>query len=272
MFAIHSPQTVELKTDDEAAEPAARINFSYAGADTSRCKMEIMSKDRIWTIIFNQRGYVVDQSFTAGPEDTDPEAPVLSDADYIVNGVDTRSFNPYTHRAPVDADTAYRDGQFPGFKQPSGDSKEAREARKQAIGEAHGNARKAIDEQRARMDETPEARVERERKERDEKLEQVAKQLQKDQASLNQPAQQVGEPARNPDGSVVNVAQEKPDARDQPTGPGYDPLVPAASSPMPNSAPPHRQNEPNPGVVNTSQSVGGPATYETPRRPNPDRV
>jgi hypothetical protein len=270
MFAIHSPQTVELKTDD--ADEAARINFSYNGADTSRCKMEIISKGRIWTIIFNQRGYVVDQSFSNPDGKPDPEAPVLSEADYMVNGVDTRSFNPYTHKAPVDADTAYRDGLNPGNKQPGWDSKENQEARKQAIADAHGKAQEAIDEQRKRMDETPEARVERERKERDEKLEQVAKQLQKDQASLNQPAQQVGEPARNPDGSVVNVAQEKPDARDQPTGPGYDPLVPAASSPMPNSAPPHRQNEPNPGVVNTSQSVGGPATYETPRRPNPDRV
>lgn len=255
MFAIHSPQTVELHTDN-ADEPAARVNFSYNGADTSKCKLEIISKDRIWTVIFNQRGYVVDQSFVSGKDGADPAAPELSDADFIVNGVDTRSFNPYTHKAPVDADTAYRDGQFAGFKQPGGQSKEAREQRKAAIEAAHGEAQKEIDKQRSLMDETSEARVERERKERDEKLDAVSKQLAKDNAGASQPVTQVGEPARNPDGSVVNVAQEQPDARDKPTGPGYDPLVPAASSPMPNSAPPHRQNEPTPGVVNTRESIG----------------
>lgn len=254
MFAIHSPQTVELRTDD-ADEPAARLNFSYNGADTSKCKLEIISKDRIWTVIFNQRGYEIEQTFVSGSE-PQTDSPALSDADYIVNGVDTRSFNPYTHRAPVDADSAYRDGQFAGFKQPGGQSKEAREQRKAAIEAAHGEAQKEIDKQRSLMDETSEARVERERKERDEKLDAVSKQLAKDNVGASQPVTQVGEPARNPDGSVVNVNQEQPDQRDRPTGPGYDPLVPAPSSPMPNSAPPHRQSAPNPGAVNTTESMG----------------
>jgi hypothetical protein len=208
MFAIHSPQTVELKTDD--ADEAARINFSYAGADTSRCKMEIISKGRIWTIIFNQRGYVVDQSFVNPDGEPDPEAPVLSEADYMVNGVDTRSFNPYTHKAPVDADTAYRDGLNPGGKQPGWDAAAAREERAAAIEAAHGKAQEAIDEQRKRMDETPEARVERERKERDEKLEALSKQLAKDQASLNQPAQQPTPPVPTPPApapGVVNTTE-----------------------------------------------------------------
>ena len=271
MFAIHSPQTVELRTDNDD-EPAARMNFSYHGADTSKCKLEIMSKDRVWTVIFNQRGYVVEQSFVSGKDEQDPDSPLLTDADYIVNGVDTRSFNPYTHRAPVDADTAYRDGATPGFKQPGGDSKEARDARKAAIEAAHGEGQKAIEEQRARMDEKPEERVARERKERDEKLEQVSKQLAKDNQVSSAP-KIIGEPERNPDGSVVSANTDQKDVRDDASrGPGYDPLVPAASSPMPNSAPPHRQSRPDTGVVNTSQSMGERDSAGRNFSPNPDRT
>lgn len=262
MFAIHSPQTVELKTDDETVEPVARINFSYNGADTSRCKMEVISKDRIWTLIFNQRGYIVDQSFTDG-DGVDKDAPILTDADYIVDGVDTRSFNPYTHKAPVDADTAYRDGLTPGWKAP--ESKEMREAGKQARSEAAANAKKAVDELRARRDETPEQRAERERKEQDDRLQRAVDSMEKAPDS-QQAVTQAGEPRRNPDGSVVTPHQDRPDARDNPATPPYDPLVPAASSPMPNSAQPRRQSEPLPGAVNTTQTMQGgrPALDERP--------
>jgi hypothetical protein len=251
MFAIHSPQTVELRVD-EADEPTARINFSYNGADTSKCKMEIVSKDRVWTLIFNQRGYIVSQSFANADENT-ADKPELTAGDYIVNGVDTRSFSPYTHVAPVDADTLYRDGVTPGYKQPQ--SKEQREQSKAAIEAAHGKAQKAIAALHERMDEKPEDTVERERKEREEKFKQVSESLAHPPAAPLASSAPYGQPLRNPDGSAVNQQPQRDDRDNPNTSTGYDPLVPAPSSPMPGSAPPSRVPAPHPDVVNTTQSV-----------------
>lgn len=204
MFAIHSPQTVSMTTDQDGKEAPGIINFSYAGADTSRCKMQIQHDGRSWTFVFNQRGYLVEQTFDDGSHKDDHPVEPLTDADYIVGGVDTRSFNPYTHKAPADADTLARDGLTPGWKAPAGqDPKEAQAVRDKAYSDAHGEAQKAIDAQRKRMDEKPEEMVARERKERDEKFKQVSDSLAK----------------QKPAGAAPKIMGE-PDQRDNAARPG----------------------------------------------------
>lgn len=263
MFAIHSPQTVTLRADD-GEEATAIVNFSTNGADTSRCKMEITSKGRTWTAVFNTRGYLVDQSYT-GPKENpdDPEVAPLTTADFIVDGRDTRSDNPYTHVAPVDADTAYRDGQTPGIKHPIptgpdgkpviDEKKVSEDAHKQAA----ESAKKAREQREKIARETPEERADRLTKEQDAKHERVAAQLEGTPGLVRAPAvEQSGEPPRNADGSV-NYAQPEP-SRDPNH---YDPLVPAASSPLPGSPPPHRVDSANPtnSKVNTTTSMQQPA-------------
>lgn len=274
MFAIHSPQSITLHTDD-GEEAETLVNFSTDGANTSRCKLVIVSKGRTWTAIFNQRGYLVDQSYTTAPdEQPDPEAKPLTAEDYMVDGRDTRANNPYTHVAPVDADTAYRDGRTPGYKAPeprTDDEKKAakedKDLREKAFKDAEAAAKKTHDEQTKQAAETPEQRQKRLDHEREERLKTGSLKTMDDTTKADKAwdaphVEQSGEPKRNPDGALSSIPPEP--SRD--IG-GYDPLMPAGSSPLPGSPPPHRADSPNPtgSKINTSGSMNHPA--DDPYRP-----
>lgn len=100
MFAIHAPQSITLTEPGEDA--FTLINFRVAGADTSRCVMEIVTPDGdTHRLTFNQRGLMVDQQFIGHDSAPEGESHQLGASDYIVDGRDTRADNPYTHVAPA---------------------------------------------------------------------------------------------------------------------------------------------------------------------------
>ena len=249
MFAIHAPQSISLKADGDE-EDTALVNFSLNGADTSRCKLEIISKGRVWTAIFNQRGYLIDQSYK-GPDAKDaPEVQPLSASDYMVDGRDTRSDNPYTHVAPPTMDSAYV---APAAAPLLPVSKETRAIAEKAHKDAAGRAEDVRKQRAKEASEKPEDRAKRLEKERQERLKK-ANLASGEGAEAH--VEQTGEPERAADGSLRQTPPEP--SRD----PGhYDPLVPAASSPMPGSPPPHRIDSANPtqSTVNTTQTLNEPA-------------
>lgn len=243
MFKIHVPQTIMLHTDGDA-EDVAQVNFSMNGADTSRCRMDIISKGRTWTAIFNAGGALVEQSYREADEDENTmKAKPLSAADYMVDGRDTRADNPYTHVAPIDADTAYREALNKPFLP---ESKEHRALREKAFAEAKANAKKLRGEADKRADEKPEDRLERERKEREDRL---AK------AGTASPEPHITDRTFPDAGTQRSVAGRNADGNVM-TNPDGSPMAPAPSSPMPGSPPPHPLDRPDPGRVNTAQSIG----------------
>lgn len=270
MFKLHTPQSLTLTVPGEDG-PFTLVNFRTNGADTSRCIMEIVTPDgATHRLTFLTGGHLVDQQFIAGDNPEDPEARPLTPADYIVDGRDTRADNPYTHVAPVDADTAYRDGQTPGYRAPEPRTDEEKKAaednrnlQEKAHEEAADRARKTRGKTLDRLDEKPEDKAERAHKERRERLEKGFEEQDKaDAAKTSQGVEQVGEPERNPDGSLSSIPPEP--SRDPEH---YDPLIPAASSPLPGSPPPHRADSPNP----TGSKITRSGTFNDPQPAEPYR-
>jgi hypothetical protein len=202
MFMIRSPQTITLHTDDRNADDQpAIVSFDVDGSDTSRCTMTVTSKGRTWRAVFNTRGLIIDQIYTAPVKEGQPEPVQLLPNDYIVDGHDIRSDNPYTHVGPVTADTAYRPyAPSPGFvssmrpirdpgdpvphypappvdpevaKKNAADEKAHRE---KVFAEAENAAVKAREERAKRAVEKPEEKVAREKQEREDRLKAAAAQ------------------------------------------------------------------------------------------------
>jgi hypothetical protein len=163
MFMIHTPQTVTLAVPGEDG-PFTTLNFRTDGADTSRCVLELVSPDGdIHRVTFATRGHLAGTQYIdhEHPEPAPHEVPT----DFIVDGRDTRADNPYTHVAPIDANTAYLPPggviapvPLDGEGKPVVDDAEERPKALKAAEEAAGNAR----EERAKQArETPDERRER---------------------------------------------------------------------------------------------------------------
>lgn len=276
MFAIASPQTVTLTIPGDDA-PSTLINFRTNGADTSRCVMEIVTPEGdIHRLTFNVRGAMLDSQFTPKGEDASEQKPLVNAADYMVGGRDIRADNPYTHVAPVDADSAYRPADV-GFRAtPSAEEAgKQREAREQAMKDAAGKAKEARQAEIDKLNETSEQRAERLRKEQDERLHNAVDSLEpgtdgyvrreetqsgssaplrdeyaKGTVFPNEQTQRM-ETGKNMDGSP----QADPDANlPYPNAP-RTPMAPAPSSPLPGSPPPHPLGQSDPGKVTTSKEI-----------------
>lgn len=73
MFAIHTPQSVDLMAAVADARPDAAapdhhftISFDHEGDDVSKCRMVITSGDAVFTYVFNTRGSLVSSSYEDG--------------------------------------------------------------------------------------------------------------------------------------------------------------------------------------------------------------
>lgn len=271
LFAIHAPQSLSLKSPNGNKDLAGiLINFRTNGADTSRCVLEVViPNEGTHRVTFNLRGQLVDQKFIDKDSQSDEEKPKLSSADYIVDGRDTRADNPYTYEAPVNADAVQRGDVNVGNKQPPVYDAQGRlvtadkEQREKAYKEAEEAADKKYKEERKRAGENAAQRKERLDKEIEERRSQANEELaRKAKDILNQAnVKQEGELDRKADGSLASTPVER--SRD----PGhYDPLIPAASSPLPGSPPAHRASSANPtnSVVNTSTTINTPSPVYQP--------
>lgn len=79
MFAIHTPQSIDLLTpaDDAAdSEHHGTITFDHEGDDVSKCRMIITRDDKVFTYIFNTRGNMVSSAYE---DDATREAKAASD-------------------------------------------------------------------------------------------------------------------------------------------------------------------------------------------------
>lgn len=168
MFALHTPQTVTLAVPGEDG-PFTTINFRTAEGDTSRCIMELVTPEGdIHRVTFTTRGALVDTQYI---DHENPEMDPIYPHDYMVDGRDTRADNPYTHTAPMDADTAYRPAA--GFTAPvplDGEGKpvvDDAEERPKAMKAAEEAAKKARDEREKQASENAEQRRERLAQERE---------------------------------------------------------------------------------------------------------
>lgn len=165
MFAIQ-PQTISLIVP--GADEVPTMTFANDGADTSKCILTLASSDgKRHVVRFHRHGQLIDQQFIDAADEPDPIYP----HDYMVDGRDTRADNPYTHTAPMDADTAYRPAA--GFTAPvplDGEGKpvvdDAKE-RPKAMKAAEEAARKVRDEREKQAGENAEQRRERLAQERE---------------------------------------------------------------------------------------------------------
>lgn len=211
MFAIATPQTVTLTIPGDDG-PSTLINFRSNGADTSRCVLEIVTPEGdTHRLTFNVRGQMVDAQFV--DHDSAPEAPSGdAPASYMVNGVDTRAFNPYTYQPPVDADSASRpQAGFKAVNVTADEAKEHREIREKDEREAAERAKEMLEKH---LNTDPNDETQR----------------------LEAGKRMDGSPQLNPDN---------------------EPMVPAPSSPLPGSPPPHPLDRPDPGKVNTTKDLAG---------------
>lgn len=180
MFSI-ATQTVQLpaSVDTDNHDAPTTINFLPNDGDTSKVKLEIITPDgHTHTVLFNKNGLMLSQHLSNAegverhleptevapgtsygrnpsgalpvtertrmrPNEGQPDAPTVN----LVDGRDTNADNPYTHKAPVDADTAARDGQTPGFKQPHVEGVDDTELRKTAVSDAELAAKEPQPEQ-----------------------------------------------------------------------------------------------------------------------------
>lgn len=146
MFAIHAPQSVTLITPGE--DNLTVLNFRTAGADTSRCLLELITPaGDVHRLTFNQRGRMVDQQFIRKDDVESDTNPVLTGA-HIVDGRDTRSDDPYTHVAPATHGDPVLDagGLQPDVFDADGKPAVTPEMREHALEEAAARARGDRDE------------------------------------------------------------------------------------------------------------------------------
>lgn len=261
MFAVSAPQTVTLNTPGED-KPDAMINFKLKEGDSSRCIMQVVFPEgEMHELVFNVRGSLVDSHYTV-PQEPNPDYVPPTPADYIVDGRDIRAFNPYTHVAPVDADSAYRDGQTPGFTAPRPQTDEERELEQKAKDEAAASAKEQLDALVAQSRETPEERTAREQEEADKRREAAIEDLNQQndvttgtataETFPSQKTQDLVE-GKTSDGTPINESTVQPD----PNKPDYNPMAPAPSSPLPGSPPPQPLDQPDHGKVTTSKDFSG---------------
>lgn len=248
MFAIATPQTVTLTVPGDDG-PSTLINFHVNGEDTSRCVLEIVTPEGdTHRLTFNVRGQMVDSQFV--DHDSAPEAPAESPPNPIVDGVDTRAFNPYTYQPPISPEAAARGNV--GFRAANVSEKDAaehRELREKDEREAAERAKVLLAKHLDRDKDDPKARDERAR------LEQNAYGLH--------PVDRGDNPKGDPNATVKTfpndetqrlVAGKRMDGSPQ-QNPDNDPMAPAPSSPLPGSPPPHPLDQPDPGKVNTSKDL-----------------
>lgn len=263
MFAIATPQTVTLTIPGDD-HPSTLINFRTNDADTSRCVLEIVTPEGdTHRLTFNTRGQMVDSNFTAHDANLDqPDAP--APASYIVDGVDTRAFNPYTYQPPVSADAANRtDAGFKAVNVPDDVAKEHRDLREKDEREAADRAKEMLDKHLNR-DPDPQTGgsrpqiYDREDTYKDPPLSDYV-------ASAGYPTDTADNPAGDPHAEVKTfpndetqrlVAGKRMDGSPQ-QNPDNEPMAPAPSSPLPGSPPPHPLDQPDPGKVNTSKDLQG---------------
>lgn len=249
MFKVQTPQTLTLTRPGDDA-PSAILNFNVNGADTSRCVLELITDTgETFRAVFMTGGQLVDHSYTDGESNDDPNAPPLTAADHIVDGVDTRAFSPYTHVPPQTADTAYTAAVHPPQNRP--DTPEERELREKHYADAAENAKKMREELAAKAKESPQERADRENLEREERRERAQKTLEE---GYYPPEPTVTGQTFPNETTQRLVAGKKMDGSPQ-TNPEGEPMAPAPSSPLPGSPPPHPLDQPDPGKVNTSQSL-----------------
>lgn len=266
MFAIATPQTVTLTIPGDD-HPSTLINFRVNGEDTSRCVLEIVTPEGdTHRLTFSVRGQLVDSQFIdhdSAPED--PERP-LTAGDYMVDGRDTRAFNPYTYQPPVNADAANRvDAGYKAINVTQEQEAEHRDLRKQAESDAAVRAKEALDKHLNRSEEKPEDRAAREKDERRKSLERLAEPDPQTGGSAPKVYDRADNPKGDPNASVQTfpndetqrlVGGKRMDGSPQ-QNPDGDPMAPAPSSPLPGSPPPHPLDQPDPGVVNTSKTLQG---------------
>lgn len=266
MFAIATPQTVTLTIPGDD-HPSTLINFRVNDADTSRCVLEIVTPEGdTHRLTFSVRGQLVDSNFTsheANPEDgNEAPAPVSP----IVDGRDTRAFNPYTYQPPVNADAANRtDAGYKAINVPDKVVAEQRDLREQAESDAADRAKEALDKHLGREPEYVSGYAGR-----SEGSEMERRGLRADNGGNANTAFTPGlDTADNPLGDQYAevktfpsdetqrlVAGKRMDGSPQ-SNPSGDPMAPAPSSPLPGSPPPHPLDQPDPGKVNTSKDLQG---------------
>lgn len=260
MFAITTPQTVTLTIPGDDG-PSTLINFRTNDADTSRCVLEIVTPEGdTHRLTFNVRGSLVDSQFIG--HDSAPEDPAPQHAgEYMVDGRDTRAFNPYTYQPPVSADAAAHTGA--GFKAVNVPDKvvaEQRDLRKQAESDAAENEKKLRDKH-----------LPRDRRDPDPQTGGSAPQVYDQNYAPNKVRDSRGlDTTDNPEGDPNAEVKTFPNDETQrlvggkrmdgspQQNPDHDPMAPAPSSPLPGSPPPHPLDQPDPGRVNTSISLGTP--------------
>lgn len=262
MFAIAAPTTVTLLEPGKDG-PFTTINFRVNGEDTSRCVMEVVTPaGDTHRLTFTTRGQLVDSQFIdhdSAPEHADRP---LSASDYMVDGIDMRSLNPYTHVPPMTADSAYQ----PPGKLAAPLSAEDRELRDQHYAEAADRAKEARNKLLAKADEDPKAKIEREKQERRERLEKAEHRLDTGKPTTTAPGlDRADNPAGDSNATVKTfpndetqrlVGGKRMDGSPQ-SNPSGDPMAPAPSSPLPGSPPPHPLDQPDPGKANTTQTLQG---------------
>lgn len=262
MFAIASPQTVLLTVPGDD-HPSTLINFRTNGADTSRCVLEIVTPEGdTHRLAFNVRGQMVESQFI--DHNSAPETPAPAPASYMVDGVDTRAFNPYTYQPPLTADSAY---QTPAPARVP-DTPEQRELREQHHAEAADRAKEMLDKHLNKIAEPQSERVPREEQERRDRL-LAAQEDQRtpglDQQGGLQDPHATAEVFPNDEiqrlvaGKRMDGSPQHPSSPSGFAGQGSppEPMAPAPSSPLPGSPPPHPLDQPDPGKVNTTQTLQG---------------
>lgn len=259
MFAIATPQTVTLTIPGDD-HPSTLINFRVNDADTSRCVLEIVTPEGdTHRLTFNVRGQMVDSNFTAHNANPDePKAP--APASPIVNGVDTRAFNPYTYQPPVSADAANRtDAGFKAVNVPDDVAKEQRELREKDEAEAADRAKELLDKHLNKADEDPKDTAERGKHERliDRVVDGSHPYMRGLDTTDNPLGDQYADVKTFPsDDTQRLVGGKRMDGSPQ-QNPDNDPMAPAPSSSLPGSPPPHPLDQPDPGKVNTSKDLQG---------------
>lgn len=258
MFAIATPQTVMLTIPGDDS-PSTLINFRSNDADTSRCVLEIVTPEGdTHRLTFNVRGQMVDSQFI--DHDSAPEEPeALAPASYMVNGVDTRAFNPYTYQPPVSADAASRPPSgFKAVNVPEDQTKEHHELREKDEREAAKRGKEMLGKHLGKSGEDSKDKAYRE------------KRALHDQMENDYPGSTLGldtgdSPAGDRNASVQTfpndetqrlVGGKRMDGSPQ-HNPDNAPMAPAPSSPLPGSPPPHPLNQPDPGKINTSKDLQG---------------
>lgn len=268
MFKLHTPQSITLAEPGNDA-PMTLINFRTNGADTSRCVMEIITPDgHMHRLTFTAGGALADQQFIDKDHpEADPSA--ATPVDYIVGGRDTRADNAYGYQPPVDADTRYRDGQNPGHKSPVAETDEEKDKREQVYAEADKTREKTRKAAEKRHQEATKAA-----REPDGDLKTSDDTTEKD-VSWDAP-HEVATQKTFPETTGERDPFDRDSTGQVQANPAGEPWVSPPSSPLPGSPPAHPLDRPDPGVVNTTQTMRGPfdpppgaqAAYHPGERPN----